>query len=104
VAAEIIVETLLATIAARKAELDQLRIRAPAGTANFDRSALVKGRLAAAFLSAFIWSFEQVTRIATLRSIYRHLAQYMQWAFPSTQGNRVNIADAGFRPRVMAIG
>jgi hypothetical protein len=31
VAAEIIVETLLATIAARKAELDQLRIRAPAG-------------------------------------------------------------------------
>jgi hypothetical protein len=38
VAAEIIVETLLATIAARKAELDQLRIRAPGGTANFDRS------------------------------------------------------------------
>lgn len=31
-------ETLLAAIAAKKAELDQLRIRAPGGTANFDHS------------------------------------------------------------------
>src|SRR5580700_7125714 len=31
-------ENLLASIAARKAELDQLRIRAPGGTTNFDHS------------------------------------------------------------------
>jgi Fic family protein len=31
-------ETLLAAIAAKKAELEQLRIRAPGGTANFDHS------------------------------------------------------------------
>jgi Fic family protein len=31
-------ETLLAAIAAKKAELDQLRIRAPGGTTNFDHS------------------------------------------------------------------
>jgi hypothetical protein len=31
-------ESWLASVAAKKAELDQLRIRAPGGTANFDHS------------------------------------------------------------------